>query len=53
MSGLGHSRRFDRAPTTSGLPRQPDMPGARRHVSKVQIVLQKSFYLTDHKFSGP
>ena len=24
-----------------------------RHISALQIVLQKSFYLTDHKFSGP
>jgi hypothetical protein len=30
-----HSRRFDRAPPTSGLPPIPDILAARRHVSKV------------------
>jgi hypothetical protein len=32
---LGHSRHFDRAPVTSGLPRSADVPGVRPHVSKV------------------
>jgi hypothetical protein len=35
MSGLGQTRRFDRAPITSGLPRQADIFRDRRHVSRV------------------
>ena len=35
MSASGHSRRFDRRPVTSGLPRLADILRARRHVSKV------------------
>jgi hypothetical protein len=35
MSDWGHSRDFDRAPTTSGLPRQADIFVMRWHVSKV------------------
>src|SRR3981081_3730781 len=31
----GHSRHFDRAPTTSGLPRLPDILRGGGHVSKV------------------
>jgi hypothetical protein len=31
----GQERRSDRAPVTSGLPRQTDIPSVRRHVSKV------------------
>jgi hypothetical protein len=34
-SASGHSRRFDRPPGTSGLPRQADIFGACRNVSKV------------------
>jgi hypothetical protein len=32
---MGHSRRSDRAPITSGLPRETDILGVLRHVSKV------------------
>jgi hypothetical protein len=32
---LGHSRRFDFPPMTSGLPRRTDILKFRRHVSKV------------------
>ena len=35
MSAEGQKRRFDRAPSTSGLPRQPDMLAAGWHVSNV------------------
>ena len=35
MSDMGQSRRFDRAPLTSGLPRLADILGVSRHVSKV------------------
>ena len=34
MSELSHSRRFDRPPITSGLPRLADFLSDRRHVSK-------------------
>src|SRR6267143_4377921 len=37
MTALGQSRRFDRAPLTSGLPRLPDIFRVRRHVSKVPM----------------
>jgi hypothetical protein len=32
---MGHSRRSDPAPTTSGLPQQTDIRRVNRHVSKV------------------
>jgi hypothetical protein len=35
MSPMGHSRRFDRRPVTSGLPRLAEILRVRRHVSKV------------------
>jgi mannose-6-phosphate isomerase-like protein (cupin superfamily) len=35
MSEMGQTRHFDRAPTTSGLPRLTDVRGASLHVSKV------------------
>ena len=35
LHSQGHSRHFDRAPVTSGLPQQADNPGAGQHVSKV------------------
>ncbi len=35
MSQLGHSRRFDHAPATSGLPPSTDIVRVRRHVSTV------------------
>lgn len=34
MSELDQTRHFDRAPTTSGLPRLTEVRGAGRHVSK-------------------
>jgi hypothetical protein len=37
MSPLGHSRHFDRAPLTSGLPRLADLRRVIRHVAKVPI----------------
>jgi hypothetical protein len=36
MSGLGHSRRFDRVQLTSGLTPQADIIADRRHVQKCQ-----------------
>jgi|SRR5271154_990262 len=36
-SAQGQKRRFERQPTTSGLPLTPDILSARRHVSKVAI----------------
>ena len=38
---------------TSGLPRLADILKVSRHVSNVPILLQKSFCITDCKFSGP
>jgi hypothetical protein len=35
MAELGHSRRFDRTPITSGLTRETGVLRCRRHVSKV------------------
>jgi hypothetical protein len=35
MTALGHKRRFDRQPLTSGVPRSTDIPGRSRHVAKV------------------
>jgi hypothetical protein len=37
----------------SAFVRITDAGGSSRYVRNVPIVLQKSFYLTDHKFSGP
>jgi hypothetical protein len=37
---------------SSGLPRETDITRRSRHVAHVPIVLQKSFCLTVHKFSG-
>jgi hypothetical protein len=42
VSVVGHSRRFDRRPMTSGLPPETDIPIPGRHVSKVPILLQKA-----------
>jgi hypothetical protein len=36
-SGIGHSRRFNRPPITSGFPRLANFLSDRRHVSKVPI----------------
>ena len=41
-SPLGHSRRFDGRPATSGLTRLADIVRISRHVSNVPILLQKS-----------
>jgi hypothetical protein len=35
VSEMGQSRRFDRSPTTSGVPRQADILRVIRHVAKV------------------
>jgi hypothetical protein len=40
-------------PAHSGLPPEADMVKAGRHVSKVPILLQKSFRGADRKFSEP
>jgi len=40
MSEPGQSRRFDREPATSGLPRTTDIIRASRHVSKVPTAEQ-------------
>jgi hypothetical protein len=53
MSLNGQSRHFDRAPLTSGLPRLADILTVIRHVSKVPIVLKKSFLAEQQKFLGP
>src|ERR1700682_2223604 len=45
LHNLGQTRHFDRAPTTSGLPRQADNFRAGWHVSKVPILLQKALPL--------
>src|SRR6476659_3887565 len=39
-------------PTTSGLRLETDIVRAGRHVSKVPILLQKSFWGDERKFSG-
>src|SRR5947207_12469415 len=53
MSQMGQSRHFGRRPTTSGLPLETDIVGAGRHVSKVPIVLKKSFWGDERKFLEP
>jgi hypothetical protein len=50
MSQLGQSRHFGRRQTTSGLPPEADIVKAGRHVSKVPILLQKSFSGEERKF---
>jgi hypothetical protein len=37
MSAAGHSRRFGRLPTTSGIPRLADILRVGRYVSKVPL----------------
>jgi hypothetical protein len=37
MSQMGHSRRFDRAPETSGVHQLADIFSTRRHVSNVLL----------------
>jgi hypothetical protein len=41
VSGLGQRRRFERRPTTSGLPSTPDILSARRHVSNGPMLSKK------------
>jgi hypothetical protein len=53
MSEFGQSRRFDRPLLTSDLPPETDIVRVGRHVSKVPIVLQKSFWGDDRNFLGP
>jgi hypothetical protein len=52
-SAPGQSRHFGRRQTTSGLPPEADIVTAGRYVSKVPIVLQKSFCGRGLKFSEP
>ena len=53
MSASGHSRHFAGLPMTSGLPPEADIVTAGRHVSKVPILLQKSFRGGERKFLDP
>ena len=53
MSHVGHSRRFGCALSTSGLPPTTDIVRSGRHVSKVPIVLKKSFSGDDQNLLGP
>jgi hypothetical protein len=49
----GQSRRFDRRQITSGHPPSTDLLSARRHVSMVPMLLQKSFWGNERKFLEP
>jgi hypothetical protein len=49
MSDLGHSRRSDRAPFTSGLPRLADILRVGRHVSNVP---KAALALASDQFDG-
>jgi hypothetical protein len=53
MTGWGHSRPKWRVPAMSGLPPIATELRTSLVVRFVPIVLQKSFCLTGHKFSGP
>jgi hypothetical protein len=53
MSASGRKRRFGGALITSGLFRETDICPAGRHVSKVPIVLKKSFLDDERNFLGP
>ena len=50
---FGKKRRFDHASAASGLAQQPDIFSVPQHVSKVPILLQKSFCVVGLKFSDP
>jgi hypothetical protein len=50
---FGHLRQFGRPPVTSGIPPETDTVRAGRHVSKVPILLRKSFWGGERKFLGP
>jgi len=49
---MGHSRRFEDVRSMSGLPPIATELRTLLEVRFVPIVLQKSFCLTDHEFSG-
>src|SRR5882724_204314 len=49
---LGQSRRFGDVRVASALPLKADIHRKVRHVSKVPILLQKSFWGDERKFSG-
>ena len=53
LVAMGHSRRFGDAQVISVSAPKAAIRREARQVPMVPIVLQKSFYLTDHKFSGP
>jgi hypothetical protein len=48
---LGHSRHFDVAPITSGLPQQADIFSGRRHVSNVPMAGSIADQLAMHDFT--
>jgi hypothetical protein len=52
-SALGLSRHFGGRPITSGLPLETDIVKAGRHVSKVPILLQNSFWGGERKILEP
>jgi hypothetical protein len=53
MRAMAQSRRFVDRPTISGTPQLADILRAGRHVSKVPILLKKSFLGDKRNFSGP
>jgi hypothetical protein len=52
-SDLSQSCRLDRGPATSGQPRSADISSSQRDVSRVPILLQKSFWGVEGKFLEP
>jgi hypothetical protein len=54
MSQMGHLRRSDRAPMTSGFPPQADISGVGRHVSNVPItdILNAGYSITPRPLEG-
>ena len=52
-TALDHSRHFDGLAMISGIPPEADIVTAGRHVSKVPILLQKSFWGGERKFLEP
>jgi hypothetical protein len=53
ISALGQSRQFGGGPAASGPPPIADMQTGSGHVSKVVMLLQKSFWGDDRNFLGP
>src|ERR1700686_46198 len=53
MSELGHSRRFGDVRVMSAFPLIATEPQTARHVRKVPILLQKSFWGAERKFLEP